>query len=115
VCFSRPHWLNLLLGDVKSFGAEIRCARLECEKEIAIPAGVAILPRPMPKSIARRKTKKSAAKRFKVTGTGKILRRKPGLRHLASSKSSKRKRNLGKVGQVHETMVARIEECLPFA
>jgi len=43
------------------------------------------------------------------------MRRKPGLRHLASSKSSKRKRNLGKVGQVHETMVARVKECLPFA
>ena len=69
----------------------------------------------MPRSIARRKTKKSVAKRFKVTGTGKILRRKPGLRHLASSKSSKRKRKLGKAGLVHETMEARIKECLPFA
>jgi large subunit ribosomal protein L35 len=69
----------------------------------------------MPRSIARRKTKKSVAKRFKVTGTGKILRRKPGLRHLASSKSSKRKRKLGKAGLVHETMAARVKECLPFA
>jgi large subunit ribosomal protein L35 len=69
----------------------------------------------MPKSIARRKTKKAAAKRFKVTGTGKLMRRKAGLRHLASSKNAKRKRNLGKDGQVHETMVARIKECLPFA
>ena len=70
---------------------------------------------PMPKSIARRKTKKSAAKRFKITGTGKIMRRKAGLRHLASSKSSKRKRKLGKDGQVHETMVARMKELMPFA
>ena len=69
----------------------------------------------MPKSIARRKTKKSASKRFKITGTGKIMRRKPGLRHLASSKSSKRKRKLGKDGQVHETMVARMKELMPFA
>ena len=75
----------------------------------------ATLPAPMPRSVARRKTKKSVAKRFKVTATGKILRRKPGLRHLASSKSSKRKRKLGKAGQVHETMVARVMECLPFA
>src|SRR5437867_194360 len=30
----------------------------------------------MPRSIARRKTKKSASKRFKVTATGKIMRRK---------------------------------------
>ena len=69
----------------------------------------------MPRSIARRKTKKSAAKRVKITGTGKLMRRKPGLRHLASSKSSKRKRKLGKDGEVHKTMLARIKECLPFA
>ena len=68
----------------------------------------------MPRSIARRKTKKSASKRIKVTGTGKLMRRKPGLRHLASSKSSKRKRKLGKSAQVHVTMVDRVMECLPF-
>ena len=68
----------------------------------------------MPKPIARRKTKKAAAKRFKITGTGKILRRKAGLRHLAASKSSKRKRRLGKAGLVHKTMVKRIKECMPF-
>jgi large subunit ribosomal protein L35 len=69
----------------------------------------------MPKPTARHKTKKAAAKRFKVTAKGKILRRKPGLRHLASSKSSKRKRRLGKAGLVDETMVRRIKDCLPFA
>ena len=68
----------------------------------------------MPRSIARRKTKKSASKRIKITATGKLMRRKPGLRHLASSKSSKRKRNLGKDGEVHKTMVRRIKACLPF-
>jgi large subunit ribosomal protein L35 len=69
----------------------------------------------MPKPTARHKTKKAAAKRFKVTAKGKILRRKPGLRHLASSKSSKQKRNLGKAALVDETMVPRIKACLPFA
>ena len=68
----------------------------------------------MPKSIARRKTKKSVAKRIKVTATGKLMRRKPGLRHLASTKNAKRKRNLGKDAQAHKTMVARVKECLPF-
>ena len=68
----------------------------------------------MPRSIARRKTKKSASKRLKVTATGKILRRRPGLRHLASSKSSKRKRKLGKPALVHSTMLDRMKECLPF-
>jgi large subunit ribosomal protein L35 len=84
------------------------------QKEIALSILPATVPTPMPKSIARRKTKKAVAKRFKITATGKLLRRKPGLRHLASSKNAKRKRNLGKVGQVHETMVARVMECLPF-
>ena len=68
----------------------------------------------MPRSIARRKTKKSVAKRFKITGTGKIIRAKAGRRHLATGKSAKRKRQLAKPGLVHETMSARIKECLPF-
>lgn len=69
----------------------------------------------MPRSIARRKTKKSVSKRFKITGTGKIMRAKAGRRHLATKKSAKRKRQLAKPGQVHKTMIPRIMECLPFA
>ena len=69
----------------------------------------------MPKSISRRKTKKAVAKRFKITGTGKVMRRQAGLRHLASSKSSKRKRKLGKSILVDKTDWARIKENLPFA
>ena len=42
------------------------------------------------------KTRKSAAKKFKKTGTGKLVYRSPGSRHLLSSKSRKRKRNLAK-------------------
>jgi large subunit ribosomal protein L35 len=68
----------------------------------------------MPKPIARRKTKKAVAKRFKVTGTGKVLRGHSSKRHLLSSKSSKRKRQLGKAGLVHKTDIARIKENLPF-
>lgn len=40
------------------------------------------------------KTKKAAAKRFKVTGSGKVLRAKVGHSHLLSKKSSTRKRRL---------------------
>ena len=88
---------------------------LQSKNSVALLKEVSTVHRPMPRSIARRKTKKAVAKRFKVTATGKLLRRKPGLRHLASSKNAKRKRNLGKAGLVHHTMVARIKECLPFA
>ena len=88
---------------------------LGMQNKVALPDETSTLRDPMPKSIARRKTKKAVAKRFKLTASGKLLRRKPGLRHLASSKNAKRKRNLGKAGLVHETMAARIKECMPFA
>lgn len=42
----------------------------------------------------KKKTRKSVAKRFKRTATGKILHGKPGRRHLAASKNRKRKRHL---------------------
>ncbi len=69
----------------------------------------------MPRAIARRKTKKAITKRFKVTAKGKLLRTKAGRRHLASSKSGKRKRQLAKPGLVHDTMVKRLKQAIPFA
>ena len=68
----------------------------------------------MPKPVARRKTKKAVAKRFKVTGTGKVLRAHASRRHLMSSKSAKRKRHLEKSALVDVSDVARIKENLPF-
>jgi large subunit ribosomal protein L35 len=54
------------------------------------------------------------AKRFKVTGSGKVLRAQASRRHLLSSKSAKRKRQLAKSVLVDVTDVARIKENLPF-
>lgn len=68
----------------------------------------------MPKAIARSKTKKSVAKRFKLTATGKVVRSKAGRRHLLQSKSSKRKRKLGKQVVVDDTDEARVKANLPF-
>jgi len=42
------------------------------------------------------KTKRGAAKRFKLTGSGKIRRRRAYLRHILTAKTRKQKRNLGK-------------------
>ena len=42
------------------------------------------------------KTSKSAAKRFKATGTGKLKRSKAYKSHILTKKTSKRKRNLRK-------------------
>ena len=77
-------------------------------------AGADTVPPLMPKRVARRKTKKAVAKRFKITATGKVLRAQASRRHLLSSKSAKRKRQLAKNVLVDVSDVARIKENLPF-
>jgi large subunit ribosomal protein L35 len=62
-----------------------------------------------------RKTKKSIAKRYKVTGRGKILRRTPGRRHLMSAKSTKQKRQSGKYKAVSAGVARSVRTSLPYA
>ena len=59
------------------------------------------------------KTKKSVAKRFKITARGKLLHRSPGTRHMASTKSSKQKRRLGKAKVLSQTHTPPLLRCLP--
>jgi len=59
------------------------------------------------------KTRKSAAKRYHVTSTGKVLYKKQGLRHILTKKSSKRKRNLRKSGIMSKVESKRIKRLLP--
>lgn len=61
------------------------------------------------------KTRKAVAKRFKVTASGKVLRRQQGKRHILQKKSSKRKRRLSKAVLVAETDVWAVKQNLPFA
>ena len=61
------------------------------------------------------KTKKSVAKRFKITGTGKVMRSRAGKRHLLASKNSKRRRSLGSSKEVDSTDTYRITQSLPFS
>ena len=60
------------------------------------------------------KTKKSVAKRFKITATGKVLRSRAGRRHLLQGKSPKRRRSLGTAKVVDDTDAYRIKQNLPF-
>ncbi|CAD5915098.1 MAG TPA: 50S ribosomal protein L35 [Planktothrix sp. UBA8407] len=60
------------------------------------------------------KTRKSAARRFKVTGSGKIVRRKAYKSHLLQHKSSARKRNLSKMALVSETQTDNVRLMLPY-
>ena len=60
------------------------------------------------------KTSRSAAKRFKMTGTGKIVRNKAYKRHILTKKSTKRKRNLRKDIILDETNVKNMKKILPY-
>jgi len=60
------------------------------------------------------KTKRSSAKRFKVTGTGKISRHHAFHSHILTKKSTKQKRRLRKAATVDATNVKGIKRCLPY-
>lgn len=59
--------------------------------------------------MTKMKTRKAMKKRFKVTGTGKLKRTRPGRRHILTKKSSKRKRSLAKSRLVDDGQVKMIK------
>jgi large subunit ribosomal protein L35 len=59
------------------------------------------------------KTNRAAAKRFKVTGSGRIRRSKSGLNHGMQEKSKKRLRRLRKNDMVDKAMAHRVKLLLP--
>lgn len=59
------------------------------------------------------KTRKAAAKRFKITGTGKVMRNPSGKKHLLSHRSSKSKRKKRGFAVVSSTSVAALKGCMP--
>ncbi len=61
------------------------------------------------------KTHKGAQKRFKVTGTGKLMRRKAFARHILTKKSAKRKRNLGRPIELVKEETKKIKSLLPYS
>ncbi len=61
------------------------------------------------------KTNRAAAKRFKITGTGKIRRNKANKSHLLTHKTRKRKRRLRKGDLVDRTDVRKVRRLLPNA
>ncbi|MCD6440888.1 MAG: 50S ribosomal protein L35 [Candidatus Marinimicrobia bacterium] len=58
------------------------------------------------------KTRRSAAKRFKLTGAGKVKRNKAYFSHILTKKSPKRKRNLGQSGIVAAADESRIKKMI---
>jgi large subunit ribosomal protein L35 len=60
------------------------------------------------------KTKRSAAKRIRVTGTGKLMRAKGWKKHLLEWKPSKRKRQLRKETVIAPADEKRIRRLVPY-
>jgi large subunit ribosomal protein L35 len=58
------------------------------------------------------KTKSGAKKRFKITGTGKIKRKKAYKSHILTKKETKQKRNLSKATVVDKSDVPRVKKML---
>ena len=61
------------------------------------------------------RTKKSVAKRFKITAGGKVMRSSAGRRHLCQTKNPKRRRSLRGPTEVDSTDKYRITQSLPFS
>jgi large subunit ribosomal protein L35 len=61
------------------------------------------------------KTKKSYTKRVRVTGKGKVVRGKPGRRHLLGGKSSKSKRQMRRKAVVGQTEMQVMRRGMPYA
>ena len=60
------------------------------------------------------KTHRASAKRYKLTGSGKLLRRKAGRKHLIVGKSSSRKRRLEGYAAVDSADEKRVIKGLPY-
>ncbi len=60
------------------------------------------------------KTNRGAAKRFKTTGSGKIVRNKAFSSHILTKKSTKRKRNLRKSGLLDSANLRNVQRMIPY-
>ncbi len=69
----------------------------------------------MASKLGKNKTRKAVVKRFKKTGSGKLIRRKQGKRHLLQCKNRKRKRRLGKAALASDADLPRLKECMPHS
>ena len=60
------------------------------------------------------KTHRGAAKRFKLTSTGKVMRMHSGKRHLLDTKAPRRMRKLGKAVVVDPADAPKVRRALPY-
>ncbi len=68
----------------------------------------------MEQDMPKTKTRRGAAKRFTLTGTGKVRRRKAYKSHILTKKSQKRKRNLRKSTIMEGADARQIMRLIPY-
>ena len=61
------------------------------------------------------KTNRSAKKRFRKTGTGKVRRNQAFKNHILTKKTTKRKRQMRRTSAVHSTNTRAIRSMLPYS
>lgn len=62
----------------------------------------------------KQKTHSSSKKRYKVTGTGKIMRAQAFKKHILTKKTTKRKRNLRKIVEASPATAKVIRKLIPY-
>jgi len=72
------------------------------------------MPRNSTKPKRKLKTHRGAAKRFRITAGGKVLRMHSGKRHLLGTKAPGRMRKLKKLTQVNRADAAAVKQMLPY-
>ncbi|KAK2632442.1 hypothetical protein EUGRSUZ_L01548 [Eucalyptus grandis] len=115
---SRPAPLNAAASSLKL--GSVRCISgfpsLQ-SRGVAAASPVARSPRPLTVVSAKgykMKTHKASAKRFRVTGRGKIVRRRAGKQHLLGKKNTKRKLRLSKLHPVNRSDYDNVIGALPY-
>ncbi len=63
---------------------------------------------------AKMKTRRAAAKRFSVTGSGRIKFKRSKMRHILAKKSQKMKRRLRKAGIISPADTAAVRRLIPY-
>ncbi|GER36739.1 50S ribosomal protein L35 [Striga asiatica] len=90
---------------------------LVLSKTSTLPSSVRRISRPLTVVCAvgyKMKTHKASAKRFRVTGSGKIMRRRAGKQHLLRKKNTKRRLRLSKTVQVDRSDYNNVIGALPY-
>ena len=60
------------------------------------------------------KTHKATAKRFHITGTGKLMRTKGMKSHLRRNKSARTRRQFDEMHELHGGNVSRVKKLIPY-